>query len=201
MIIANDALSLASSCSSTYPMARCSATFKPHRKYDSDSVEKRSESRRANKKIESIFAKTRKTLISTLAEGKEMTTAQKVYTGIVIAFAALLSLGFAQLYFTVLSKPDDSGTPHYQLFQFVVFAFAFIAAFLFATSGVNLAKGKLLVVSTVPQVAMLIFSVYGIPIGIWGICLLCRECKRSKDCQQELGQVSSETAVSDELSS
>ncbi len=92
-----------------------------------------------------------------------MTTAQKVYTGLVIAFGAFLVFAFGVFLFIVLpksTKPDAT--------KFIMFVFAFHFTWIFLTAGINIVKQRLLVIPTIVQATLLLLTANGLPVGIWG---------------------------------
>ena len=105
-----------------------------------------------------------------------MTSSQKVYTAIVILFGLFLLFALGVFYFLVLPRQAEAET-----IKLSMFVFAFYAAIFFVTAGVNIAKNRLSTLPTVIQAVMLLFTLYGLPFGIWGIALLREECRRSAE--------------------
>ena len=124
-----------------------------------------------------------------------MTTGAKVYNSIIMSLSALCLVTMASIWFVIVPKAEDPGP-----FYFVLTVWAILLVVFAGTSLFNFARGKLVLIPTVLQIIFTLWSVVGIPVGIWGIVLLVQQ-RKGRKCQQQDGQVSSESALSDEPSS
>lgn len=106
-----------------------------------------------------------------------MTRGEKIYTAFVTAFALMLTIAVGVFLILLVSSSEAT-----ERITFVVLAAAFtpIAAALFTTVAVNLAKRRLGAIPTTIQIVILILTVYGIPIAVTGVLLLRRR-RRSEE--------------------
>ena len=102
-----------------------------------------------------------------------MTTAEKVYNSIILSLSAFCLITMASIYFVILPRADDPGP-----FYFVLTIWAVQLVTFAGTSLFNFARGRLTLIPTVLQIIFTLWSVVGIPLGIWGIVLLVQKKKR-----------------------
>ena len=97
-----------------------------------------------------------------------MTIGEKIYTAIVISFAGFCLCGFG-VFIYLLTRQEDAG-----VFIIILFVYAVFLVFFGVTAAINIVKKQLLLIPTIVQCIMLMITVWGIPVGIWGIYLLYR---------------------------
>lgn len=104
-----------------------------------------------------------------------MTIAQKVYTGLVLAFGVLMLLVLGFFWLVLLPKSSNP-----QITKLIMFLFGFHSASILLSTGPSLVKKRLLIIPTIVQGSLLLLTTYGLPLGIWGYCLAAREARRNR---------------------
>jgi hypothetical protein len=120
-----------------------------------------------------------------------MTKSEKIYTALVAIWALLMIVPCIILLTNVIPRLEDP-----RPLRMVVGIIGFDVLVLGVTTGVAIAKDRLLLIPTLIQIVFLVFSGYGIPIAIFGIVLLRRSQKdedQSPACEGAAGD-SSEAA-------
>jgi hypothetical protein len=107
--------------------------------------------------------------------GVGLTTAEKIYSAIVILCAGFLLVSLASFHFFLIPKMEDPGVLY---FVVSVIWLAFLAIAI--TTGLNLYYRSLLVIPMVLQCIVLCLIIYFIPFGIWGAVLLYLRIQRQR---------------------
>ncbi len=107
-----------------------------------------------------------------------MTTAEKIYSAVVILAVGFCLASLASFHFLVIPRADDPGALY-----MVVSILWMIAVALTVTVAFNLWHRSLLVVPTIVQCFVLLMMVYFLPFAIWGAVLLRRRLQHEKDAK------------------
>jgi hypothetical protein len=105
---------------------------------------------------------------------REMTTAEKVYTALVIVCGVLILLPLAVFHFMIIPKSDNP-----QVFYFVLAVLWIYLLTITTTTTINLCYRSLVIIPTIVQCVILCLAIYFIPIGIWGGYLLYHRTRRT----------------------
>lgn len=96
-----------------------------------------------------------------------MSTKEKIYSGIVIAWGLFFVMGALTIFTTIYPDSSTKG-----VLQMVIATELLMAAVFLCTAVLNLRANALSPTNTTVQIAFLFLSIYGIPFAIWGIFLL-----------------------------
>lgn len=105
--------------------------------------------------------------------GSQMTTAEKIYTALVIVCGMLMLAPLAVFHFILLPKSSDP-----QMFYFILSVLWAYLLTIAITTTINLCYRSLVIIPTIVQCVVLCLAVYFLPIGIWGGYLLYHRIKR-----------------------
>lgn len=113
-----------------------------------------------------------------------VTRSEQIFTAFVILFVLFLLLAMAPIYFVVMPGLDSEKISVYYLLLAI---FSLYVAVFSVTAAVNLYHRSLLVIPTVIQCVMLVLTVWGLPLAIWGYLLLSRRPKPPVTDSSNLG--------------